>query len=257
MDPLYRIEHNGHPTYAVRLDGNWCLLDGDPYGTSRPGARIEGNPRVLAPVVPSKIVAVGLNYKDHAAEMNKALPEEPLIFLKPSTSVVGPGESIVIPAGAGRVDYEAEVGVVIGKTARHVPAASAHDYVLGLTCVNDVTDRDLQRRDVQYTRAKGFDTFSPVGPCVAAGDLDRSIGIESRVNGESRQSSSTSELIFSIRQLVEFVTAVMTLLPGDIISTGTPPGVGPLVAGDRVVVAVEGVGELANEVVSAQQSVCS
>jgi 2-keto-4-pentenoate hydratase/2-oxohepta-3-ene-1,7-dioic acid hydratase in catechol pathway len=203
-------------------------------------------------VVPSKIVAVGLNYKDHAAEMNKALPEEPLIFLKPSTSVVGPGEPIVIPAGAGRVDYEAEVGVVIGKTARHVPAASAHDYVLGLTCVNDVTDRDLQRRDVQYTRAKGFDTFSPVGPCVAAGDLDRSIGIESRVNGESRQSSSTSELIFSIRQLVEFVTAVMTLLPGDIISTGTPPGVGPLVAGDRVVVAVEGVGELANEVVSAQ-----
>lgn len=252
MDPLYRIEHNGHPAYAVRLDGNWYLLDGDPYGTSRAGARIEGNPRVLTPVVPSKIVAVGLNYKDHAAEMNKALPEEPLIFLKPSTSVVGPGEPIVLPAGAGRVDYEAEVGVVIGKTARHVPAARAHDYVFGLTCVNDVTDRDLQRRDVQYTRAKGFDTFSPVGPCVAAGDLDRSIGIESRVNGEPRQSSSTSELIFSIRQLVEFVTAVMTLLPGDIISTGTPPGVGPLVAGDRVVVAVEGVGELTNEVVAAQ-----
>ena len=251
-DPIYRIEHDGHSRHAVRRGGVWHLLEGDPFGQHSAGARVGGpQPRVLAPVVPSKIIAVGLNYKGHAAEMNKPLPDEPLIFLKPSTSVIGTGASIVIPPDAGRVDYEAEVGVVIGRTARSVSAARAHEYVLGLTCVNDVTARDLQRRDVQYTRAKGFDTFAPVGPCITAGDLDRPIGIESRVNGERRQHSSTRELIFPIRRLVEFVTAVMTLLPGDIISTGTPPGVGPIVSGDRVVVFVEGVGELANDVVAA------
>ena len=254
MDPIYRIEHDGHPTHALRRDGTWHVLEGDPFGRYTAGARVVGpEPRVLAPVVPSKIVAVGLNYKDHAAEMHKALPDEPLIFLKPSTAVIGTGASIVIPPGAGRVDYEAEVGVVIGRTARNVPAARAHEYVLGLTCVNDVTDRDLQRRDVQYTRAKGFDTFAPVGPCIAACDLDRPIAIESHVNGERRQHSSTRELIFPIRRLVEFVTAVMTLLPGDIISTGTPPGVGPIVPGDRVVVTVEGVGELVNDVGAASE----
>ena len=252
MDPIYRIEHDGHPAYASRRGEEWYLLDGNPYGSHRAGTRLDGAPLLLAPVVPSKIVAVGLNYKDHAAEMHKALPDEPLIFLKPSTAVIGPETPIVIPAGAGRVDYEAEVGVVIGRIARHVPAARADEYVLGLTCVNDVTDRDLQRRDVQYTRAKGFDTFAPVGPCIAAGDIDRPIAVESRVNGEVRQRSTTGELIFTIRQIIEFVTAVMTLLPGDVISTGTPPGVGPLTAGDRVVVAIEGVGELANDVVAAQ-----
>ena len=208
----------------------------------------------LAPVISSKIVAVGLNYKDHAAEMNKALPAEPLIFLKPSTAIIGPGDSIVIPRQAGRIDYEAEVGVVIGRVARNVPADKAHEYVLGLTCVNDVTDRDLQRRDVQYTRAKGFDTFAPIGPCVAPVGLDIPLGVESRVNGELRQNSSTSELIFSIRELIQFVTAVMTLLPGDIISTGTPPGVGAIAPGDRVVVAVEGVGELSNDVIRSGDS---
>ncbi len=254
MDPLYRIDHRGARRHALRRHDGWRLLDGDPFGAHTVGAALDtDSPRLLAPVMPSKIVAVGLNYKDHAAEMNKALPEEPLIFLKPSTAVIGTGVPIVIPSGAGRVDYEAEVGVVIGKTARHVPAACAHEYVLGLTCVNDVTDRDLQRRDVQYTRAKGFDTFAPLGPCIVSGDLDRPIRVESRVNGETRQQSSTRELIFSIRDLVEFVTRVMTLLPGDIISTGTPPGVGPLAPGDEVVVAVEGVGELVNEVVAAQE----
>ena len=249
MDPIYRIDYHGRARHALRREGVWHLLDGDPFGQYTTGARVEGpQPRMLAPVLPSKIVAVGLNYRDHAAEMNKALPDEPLIFLKPSTAVIGTGASIVIPPNAGRVDYEAEVGVVIGRRARHVSAARAHEYVLGLTCVNDVTDRDLQRRDVQYTRAKGFDTFAPVGPCIVAGDLDRPIVVESRVNGERRQHSSTRELIFSFRRLVEFVTAVMTLLPGDIISTGTPSGVGPLVPGDRVVVAVEGVGELVNDV---------
>ena len=250
MESIYRIEHDGRVIHAVRRDQAWHALEGEPWGRPSVGARLAGaEPRILAPIAPSKIVAVGLNYRDHAAEMNKALPEEPLIFLKPSTAVVGPGAPIVLPAGAGRVDYEAELGVVIGRAARRVPADRAHEYVLGFTCVNDVTDRDLQRRDVQYTRAKGFDTFAPVGPCIAAADLDRPIGIESRVNGERRQHSNTRELIFPLRDLIEFVTAVMTLLPGDILSTGTPPGVGPLAPGDRVVVAVEGVGELVNDVV--------
>ena len=250
MESIYRIEHDGRVLHAVRRAAGWRALEGDVFGAPVVGAALAGpETAVLAPVAPSKIVAVGLNYRDHAAEMNKPLPDEPLIFLKPSTAVVGPGASIVLPPGAGRVDYEAELGVVIGRTARHVPAARAHEYVLGFTCVNDVTDRGLQRRDVQYTRAKGFDTFAPVGPCIAAADLDRPTGIESRVNGERRQHSSTRELIFPLRRLIEFVTAVMTLLPGDVLSTGTPPGVGPLAPGDRVVVAVEGVGELANDVV--------
>ena len=158
MDPIYRIEHDGGPRYALQRDGVWHLLEGDPFGRHTAGARGWRNRshvcwrRWSRP----KIVAVGLNYKDHAAEMNKPLPDEPLIFLKPSTAVIGTGASIVIPPAAGRVDYEAEVGVVIGRTARNVPAASAHEYVLGLTCVNDVTDRDLQRRDVQYTRGEGL-----------------------------------------------------------------------------------------------------
>ena len=255
MHPIHRVDDDGHPRYAVRDDGVWRALDGDPFGACSPGAPLANqSPRPLAPVVPSKIVAVGLNYKDHAAEMGKPLPAEPLIFLKPSTSVVGPEAPIVMPVGAGRVDFEAEVGVVIGRTARHVPAARAHEFVLGLTCVNDVTDRDLQRRDVQYTRAKGFDTFAPVGPCIVPLDLDVPIGVWSSVNGTRRQASSTRELIFPIRQLVEFVTSVMTLLPGDVISTGTPPGVGPLAVGDRVVVGVEGVGELGNDVVAADDA---
>ena len=251
MESIYRVEDDGQVVHAVRHNGGWRRLEGDAFGAPAVGAPLaSGAPRVLAPVAPSKIVAVGLNYRDHAAEMNKPLPDEPLIFLKPSTAVVGPGDPIVLPPGAGRVDYEAELGLVIGRTARNVPADRAHEVVLGFTCVNDVTDRDLQRRDVQYTRAKGFDTFAPVGPCIAPADLDRPLGIEARVNGERRQHSSTGELIFPLRRLVEFVTAVMTLLPGDVLSTGTPPGVGPLAPGDRVVIAIEGVGELENGVVA-------
>ena len=251
MDTIYRAEVDGKPVYLLRRSGEWQVLTGDLYGQFTGGTSLDlTEPRILAPVIPSKIVAVGLNYRDHAAEMNKVLPDEPLIFLKPSTAVIGHGAAIVIPPDAGEIHYEAEVGVVIGATARNIPAAKAHEYVLGLTCVNDVTDRDLQRRDVQYTRAKGFDTFAPIGPCIAPVSIDRPISVESWVNGELRQRSSTSELIFPIRRLVEFVTAVMTLLPGDIISTGTPPGVGPIAAGDRVVVNVEGVGELVNDVVA-------
>ena len=251
MERVYRIEIDGEAQLALERDGAWSLLDGDLFGDYRPGAALDpAELRVLPPVIPTKIVAVGLNYRDHAREMGKALPSEPLIFLKPPSAVIGPESSIVIPPGAGRVDYEVEVGIVIGRTARNVRAAEASDYVLGLTCVNDVTDRDLQKRDVQYTRAKGFDTFAPLGPAIAVGLDGSALAIGSTVNGVTRQASSTREMIFSLQDVVEFVSHVMTLVPGDVIATGTPPGVGPIVPGDRVVVTVEGVGELANNVVA-------
>ena len=251
MERVYRIEIEGRGQLALEREGAWYALDGDLFGDYRPGAALdpEGLP-LLPPVTPSKVVAIGLNYRDHAREMGKALPSEPLMFLKPPSAVIGPESPIAIPPGAGRVDCEAEVGIVIGRTARNVRAAEARDYVLGLTCVNDVTDRDIQRRDVQYTRAKGFDTFAPIGPAIAVGLDGSALAIGSTVNGVTRQASSTREMIFPLDHLVEFVTRVMTLLPGDVIATGTPPGVGPIVPGDRVVIAVEGVGELANDVVA-------
>ena len=193
-------------------------------------------------------MCVGLNYKDHAAEVGKPLPAEPLLFLKPSTSVLDPGAPILLPPGVGRVDHEAELAIVIGRRAHRVPASRAWDHILGLTCVNDVTARDLQNKESQYTRCKGFDTFAPIGPCIATGLDGGPRTVEGWVNGVKRQSSRTDQLIFGVEQLVEFITFVMTLEPGDIISTGTPEGIGPLLAGDTVTVKVEGVGELANPV---------
>ena len=251
MPRVYRVEIDGEAQLALERDGAWSALDGDLFGDYRPGRALDpAGRRLLAPVTPSKVVAVGLNYRDHAKEMGKALPSEPLIFLKPPSAVVGPESPIVLPPGAGRVDCEAEVGIVIGRTARNVRASEARDYVLGLTCLNDVTDRDLQKRDVQYTRAKGFDTFAPVGPAIGVGLDWGALAVGSTVNGVTRQASSTREMIFPPEQVVEFVSHVMTLLPGDVIATGTPPGVGPIVPGDRVVVTVEGVGDLANDVVA-------
>lgn len=252
MKRFYRIECNGAPRIVVEEEGQWRIVEGDLFGAYKTGETISPDGRkLLPPVIPSKIVAVGLNYKDHAAEQNKPLPAEPMIFLKPPTAVIGPGETIVLPDGAGRIDHEAEVGVVIGARASHVRVEDAGRYVFGLTCVNDVTARELQAKDIQFTRAKGFDTFAPVGPCIAAGLDYRSgegIAVEGWVNDTRRQASSTRELIFSIDYLVAFISSVMTLLPGDIISTGTPAGIGPLAAGDRVTIKVAGVGELSNPV---------
>jgi 2-keto-4-pentenoate hydratase/2-oxohepta-3-ene-1,7-dioic acid hydratase in catechol pathway len=243
------MEKDGALRYVVERERAWRLIEGDVFGEFRDADEIDpATLRLRAPVQPSKIVAVGLNYKDHAAETNKPLPPEPLIFLKPSTAVIGPGEEIVLPEGAGRVDHEAELGVVIGRRARRVPAANAHEYILGYTCVNDVTARDLQNRDVQYTRSKSFDTFAPVGPCIAVGIDPSAAAIECWVNDERRQASNTRELIFAVPTLVAFISNVMTLLPGDVISTGTPSGISPLKAGDRVRIRVEGVGELLNTV---------
>ena len=251
MTRIYRIEHRGEPRHVLANGDEWRLVEGDIFGEHERGQRVPAGGRVLAPVTPSKIVAIGLNYKDHAAEQNKPLPAEPMMFLKPSTAVIGAEDAIVLPDGAGRIDHEAEAGVVIGKRARHIAEEDARQYVLGLTCVNDVTARELQKKDVQYTRAKGFDTFAPVGPCIAVGldyNSPAGLAVEGWVNGVRRQASTTRELIFSIDRLIAFISRVMTLLPGDIVSTGTPAGIGPLAPGDRVTIKVEGVGELTNYV---------
>ena len=246
---IYRT-HAGH---IVEQEGVYRRLVGDLFGEWTAGDVIPGGlagQRVLAPVVPSKIVAVALNYKAHAAEQGKPLPPEPLFFLKPSTSVIGPGDAIELPPGVGRVDHEAEVGLVIGRRARRVPAERAAEYILGVTCVNDVTARALQKTVGHYTRPKGFDTFAPIGPCIALGLDWSNLGLQGWVNGDLRQDSTTADLIFPIPYLVEFITAVMTLLPGDIISTGTPSGIGPLAAGDSVRIRVDGVGDLTNSVIA-------
>lgn len=252
MKKFYRIEYRGEPRHVIEEAGAWRLLEGDLFGSHRAGEEIapRGH-RLLAPVEPSKMVCIGLNYKDHAAEQNKPLPASPLMFIKPSTAVIGPGERIVFPDDIGRVDHEAEVGVVIGRRASRVKEADARQYVLGLTCFNDVTARELQQKGAQYTHAKGFDTFAPIGPCVASG-VDYygagGVGVQGWVNGEKRQDSSTTQLVFSIDYLIAYISRVMTLLPGDIIATGTPSGIGPLNPGDEVTIKVAGVGELTNSV---------
>ncbi|HYT73681.1 MAG TPA: fumarylacetoacetate hydrolase family protein [Vicinamibacterales bacterium] len=254
MKKFYRATHEGTPRHVVEENGRWRLLEGDLFGRWEPGAEIASSiPSLplLPPVLPSKLVCIGLNYKDHAAEQNKPLPTEPMMFIKPSTTVIGPGDTIVMPQDIGRVDHEAELGVVIGRRAHHVSEADARHYVLGLVCVNDVSARGLQHRGFQYTHAKGFDTFAPIGPCIAAG-VDyhdaAGVGVEGWVNGERRQHSTTAQLVFSIDYLIAYITRVMTLLPGDIVATGTPSGVGPIAPGDTVTIKVAGVGELTNPV---------
>ncbi len=249
---LYRIATGGGPRWC-REDGpgRLRLLQGDPFTGSRDGAETLAlsEAKLLAPAVPSKIVAIGLNYKDHAAERGKPVPAEPLVFLKPETAVIGPGEAIRIPEWAGRIDHEAELGIVIGCETKDLPSPeAAAASILGAVCVNDVTARELQDKDVQFTRAKGFDTFCPIGPCLVTDLATDDLAVTCRVNGGLRQASRTSQLIFPVDYLVWYVSRVMTLRPGDIISTGTPAGIGRLVAGDVVEIEVEGIGVLSNPV---------
>lgn len=198
--------------------------------------------------IPSKVVCLGLNYRAHAKEFNMEIPERPLLFMKPSTSVIFDGGDIVYPAGATRVDYEAELAIVIGTAAKNVKAADAMKYVRGFTCLNDVTERHMQGIDGQWTRAKGFDTFCPIGPVVTDEVDPADLVIRSYVNGEMKQDSRTSDLIFNVAEIIEFISGVMTLNAGDVIATGTPSGVGPLKPGDEVVVEIEGIGRLVNRV---------
>lgn len=206
-----------------------------------------GDVELLSPTEPSKIICIGLNYREHANELKMKLPDEPIIFLKPPSAVLDPGKEIIYPKSSVRVDYEGELGVVIGKRCKNVAAKDYADYVLGYTCFNDVTARDLQQKDGQWTRAKSFDTFAPFGPAIARID-PLNADIQTHVNGETKQKSNTSDLIFDVPKLIEFVSGVMTLLPGDVIATGTPPGVGQLQKGDIVEVEIEGIGVLKNSV---------
>jgi 2-keto-4-pentenoate hydratase/2-oxohepta-3-ene-1,7-dioic acid hydratase in catechol pathway len=203
---------------------------------------------VLAPVLPSKLVCVGKNYADHAAEFGMEVPAEPLLFLKPSTAVIGPNDPIRLLPISRRIDYEGELAVVIGRLAKDVRAEEAFKVILGYTCANDVTLRDLQKTDDQWARAKGFDGSAPLGPWIETTLDPNEATVRTLVNGEQRQQGSTSELAFGVATLVEYITSFMTLLPGDVILTGTPEGVGPLADGDVVEVEVDGVGVLRNEV---------
>jgi 2-keto-4-pentenoate hydratase/2-oxohepta-3-ene-1,7-dioic acid hydratase in catechol pathway len=223
-------------------------LEGDLFGAFERGERIGSlsEVRLLAPCTPSKIVAVGLNYAAHAAEAHLDVPAEPLIFLKPPTTVIGPGDSIAYPPISQRVDYEAELAAVIGRRARNVSAGEALSCVLGYTCANDVTARDLQHQDGQWTRGKSFDTFCPLGPWIVTGLDPGDLSIEARVNGEAQQRSRTGDMIFPVGHLIHYIPQVMTLEPGDVVLTGTPAGVGPLQPGDRVEVEIEGIGTLEN-----------
>jgi 2-keto-4-pentenoate hydratase/2-oxohepta-3-ene-1,7-dioic acid hydratase in catechol pathway len=203
---------------------------------------------LLAPVLPSKIIGIGRNYADHIAEMGSPLPTAPLMFLKPSTSVIGPADTIKLPELSERVEFEGELAVVIGTMCRQIDPEDAHRVIGGYTCANDVTARDLQAQDEQWSRAKGFDTFCPLGPWIETDLSPESLTLTTSVNGDAKQAASTSELIFGVPELVSHVSSVMTLLPGDVILTGTPAGVAPLHDEDQVAVSISGIGTLTNEV---------
>jgi 2-keto-4-pentenoate hydratase/2-oxohepta-3-ene-1,7-dioic acid hydratase in catechol pathway len=254
---IVRFAVDGEVSYGVlHGDGDDASVErlaGDPFsGPTGTGVRSSlAEVRLLAPVTPSKVVAIGRNYAEHAAELGNAVPDVPIVFLKPSTSVIGPGDAIEYPPQSSEVHFEAELAVVIGRRCRAVPADRFAEVVLGYTCGNDVSARDLQRSDKQWGRAKGFDTFCPLGPWVET-ELDPGdVAVRCRVGGVVRQDGRTSQMIHSTGQLVAHVSAAMTLLPGDVLLTGTPAGVGPLTVGDEVEVEVEGVGVLRNRVTAA------
>ena len=243
---IEHLEDDGSTT----PDTTVTKIDAHPFGSIDPiGAPIAyADVRLLAPILPSKIIAVGRNYAAHAAEMGNEVPPEPMIFLKPSTAVIGPGDRIELPPSSDQVEHEAELAIVIGRLCREVPSNRVDEVIFGYTCANDVSARDLQKTDGQWGRAKGFDTFCPLGPWITTG-LDASdLAIQCRVNGELRQDSRTSLMVHGITELVTWISNVMTLLPGDVIITGTPAGVGPLNDGDRVSVSIQGIGTLTNRV---------
>jgi 2-keto-4-pentenoate hydratase/2-oxohepta-3-ene-1,7-dioic acid hydratase in catechol pathway len=251
---IVRFDMQGRSGYGILEGEKISVLQGTPYdglANTTGEAMSLAAVTLLAPCEPSKIVALGLNYRDHAAEFGHPVPDEPLIFLKPGTSVIGPDAAIVYPDMSRRVDYEAELAVVLGRTARHVPEEKALDYVVGYTCFNDVTARDLQKKDGQFTRAKSFDTFAAMGPWMETEIADPdNLTVEAYLNGERRQHSNTNNLVFGVKTLISFISRIMTLLPGDVIATGTPSGIGPMRVGDVVEIRVEQIGNLRNQVVA-------
>ncbi|MFA5309567.1 MAG: fumarylacetoacetate hydrolase family protein [Dehalococcoidales bacterium] len=248
---IVRFSHGARGEYGILYEDAVRGIEGSPFEEITETNRYYrlSDLKLLAPCQPSKIVALGVNYHSHSDEMNHAPPDEPLIFIKPSTAVAGPEDGIVYPPSSARVDYEGELGVVIKSVTRQVSPETAKNYILGYTCVNDVTARDLQAKDKQWTRAKGFDTFCPIGPCIETEISPYDLPLETRLNGIIKQQARTSQLIFPVYELVSFVSHIMTLLPGDIISTGTPGGIGPMQPGDTVEVKIEGIGTLRNYVI--------
>jgi len=248
---LVRCKYNSEYRWGILKDADVVLLKEPPFRaivpskTTIPLSKL----KFAVPAEPTKIVLVGLNYRDHAVELNMPLPIDPVIFLKPPTALVAHKQKIVLPKGVDRLDYEAEMALVIRKEAKNIPVEDAAGHILGYTCLNDVTARDVQKKDGQWTRAKSFDTFCPVGPWVETAFDPSASTVLCRLNGSVRQRSQTANLIFSVPYLVSFVSRVMRLFPGDIISTGTPPGVGAMKPGDRVEVEVCGIGTLENRVV--------
>lgn len=248
---IYRYKHENKTFWGTLKEETLFPLEGSVFGKFK--IKKKGVPiskvTLLPPAKPSKIVAIGANYKNHVREMGRELPKEPLIFLKPPSAVVGPSDIIIYPRMTKRVDYEGELALILKKKAHLLgDEKEVAEYILGYTCFNDVTARDLQRKDIQFTRGKSFDTFAAVGPCFAT-DVDPSqLKLKTFINGKLRQSSSTKNLIFPIPFLVKFISRIMTLEPGDIITTGTPAGVGPMFPGDRVDVQIEGIGTLSNTV---------
>jgi 2-keto-4-pentenoate hydratase/2-oxohepta-3-ene-1,7-dioic acid hydratase in catechol pathway len=242
------------PAWGIVKGDEVAELEGDIFSSFRTlnvSHRLSGL-TLLAPCTPSKVVAVGLNYRDHAEELGFPLPDEPVLFLKPSSAVIGPGGAVRVPRSSSRVDYEAELGIVIKDQVRNVNPGQAFDHILGYTCVNDVTARDLQKKDGQWTRAKSFDTFCPVGPWIETGLDPGDLLVEAYLNNERKQSSRTSKFVFSIPELVSFISGVMTLHPGDLIITGTPSGIGPMKSGDEVEIRIQGIGSLRNPVRDAE-----
>jgi 2-keto-4-pentenoate hydratase/2-oxohepta-3-ene-1,7-dioic acid hydratase in catechol pathway len=250
---IARFTTGEDPRFGVVEGEQLAVVTGDPLYTpiQFTGERVAlDDARLLAPVIPrSKVIGIGRNYAEHAAELGNEVPAEPLVFLKPNTSVVGPGDPVVLPSASTNVHYEGELAVVIGRVCRDVPRERVGEVVLGYTCANDVTARDLQKSDGQWWRAKGYDSFCPLGPWLATG-LDASdLRLVTRLDGETVQDGRTSQMIYDVPALVEFVSAAMTLLPGDVLLTGTPAGVGPMTPGSRVEVEIEGIGVLANTAV--------
>jgi 2-keto-4-pentenoate hydratase/2-oxohepta-3-ene-1,7-dioic acid hydratase in catechol pathway len=250
---IARFSHEGALSYGIVDENELVVLSGDPMfaGFDTTGERVPLSKisSLLAPVIPrSKVVAVGKNYREHAAEMGGEAPEAPLLFLKPNTAVIGPGDTIVLPPQSKQVDFEGELAVVIGRIAKNVSAANFADYVFGYTVANDVTARDLQKTDGQWARAKGFDTFCPLGPIIETEFDPSQATLRTRVNGEIKQDGVLTDMVHDVAEIVEYASSVWTLLPGDVILTGTPAGVGPIVDGDTVEVEISGIGSLSNPV---------
>ncbi|NYT36424.1 DUF2437 domain-containing protein [Allopusillimonas soli] len=250
-----RFSRNGQTSFGVVQDGRVKALRSDLF--EQPDYSGEeyalDDLQLLAPVQPGKLVCVGLNYRLHAKESGLPVPDEPMLFMCSPDAIIATGDTIVLDSDTDRIDFEAEIAIVVSKTCKNVPSEQAANFIFGYTCANDVSNRDLQRKDGQFTRAKSFDTYKPMGPWIET-ELDPdNVAIELRQNGETRQSSNTSDMIFSIGRIFEFVSSIMTLNAGDVIITGTPSGVGPMKGGDVIEISIEGIGSLSNKVASRQQ----